>query len=122
MLPHKTHIVIQNIKLNTNILASLSTQTKDTWHTIRKQYQTTMEFPKKTILLLGFLAASASGFSMEVSRRNAIQAVVGGAATAVLPTILPANAVVDEETPRVITRMGGLLVRKRYFGSFSYLP
>jgi hypothetical protein len=28
-----------------------------------------------------------------------------------LLSILPANAVVDEETPRVTTRMGGLLVR-----------
>jgi hypothetical protein len=57
--------------------------------------------------------SGASGFSMETSRRQAIQAAMGGIATAVAPSlisILPANAVVDEETPRSVTRMGGLLV------------
>eukprot|EP00536_Pseudo-nitzschia_multiseries_P010083 jgi/Psemu1/319785/estExt_fgenesh1_pm.C_2960005 len=43
-------------------------------------------------------------------RVRSIQALVGGIATtaSVLP-LLPANAVVDEETPRIVTRMGGLL-------------
>ncbi|KAL3932752.1 MAG: hypothetical protein SGBAC_010705 [Bacillariaceae sp.] len=62
--------------------------------------------------LLVALSASASAFSVEQSRRQAIQSVVAGVATAVAPSIfsvLPANAVVDEETPRVVTRMGGLL-------------
>lgn len=61
--------------------------------------------------LLVALSASASAFS--VDRRQAIQAVVGGMATVVAPSVisvLPANAVVDEETPRIVTRMGGLLV------------
>jgi hypothetical protein len=52
-------------------------------------------------------------FSGEFSRRQSLKAVVGGVATAVAPKIiplLPVNAVVDEETPRVVTRMGGLLV------------
>jgi hypothetical protein len=56
----------------------------------------------------------ASAFSGEFSRRESLQALVGGVATAVMPSVipvLPANAVVDEETPRVVTRMGGLLVR-----------
>lgn len=63
--------------------------------------------------LFAVLSASASAFSVEQSRRQAIQAIVGGVATAVAPSVisvLPANAVVDEETPRVVTRMGGLLV------------
>lgn len=63
--------------------------------------------------LLVALSASASAFSVEQSRRQAIQAVVGGMATAIAPSVisvLPANAVVSEETPRVVTRMGGLLV------------
>ncbi|KAG7350486.1 photosystem II oxygen evolving complex protein PsbP [Nitzschia inconspicua] len=53
-----------------------------------------------------------SAFSGEVSRRQSLQAFVGGVATAVVPSIIPvfpANAVVEEETPRVVTRMGGLL-------------
>jgi hypothetical protein len=57
--------------------------------------------------------AHVSGFSGQLSRRQSLQAVVGGIATAALPSVvplLPASAVVDEETPRVVTRMGGLLV------------
>mmetsp|Transcript_12532 Transcript_12532/g.23415 ORF Transcript_12532/g.23415 Transcript_12532/m.23415 type:complete len:222 (+) Transcript_12532:186-851(+) len=53
-----------------------------------------------------------AGFSGELSRRQSLQAFFGGVATAVAPSVipvLPANAVVDEETPRVVTRMGGLL-------------
>lgn len=58
-------------------------------------------------------SVSASAFSVEKSRRQAIQAIGGGVATAIAPgviAVLPANAVVSEETPRVVTRMGGLLV------------
>jgi presenilin-like A22 family membrane protease len=69
-----------------------------------------MAFPRKTLLLL-FVLASTSAFSIDMSRRQAIQAAIGGVATVALPSILPANAVVSEETPRVVTRMGGLLVR-----------
>jgi hypothetical protein len=61
----------------------------------------------------------ASAFSGEFSRRESLQALVGGVATAVMPSVipvLPANAVVDEETPRVVTRMGGLLVRTKKRG------
>jgi hypothetical protein len=68
---------------------------------------------KTSPILLSATLAVVSGFS--VDRRQAIvQAAAGGFATAVAPglvNILPANAVVDEETPRVVTRMGGLLVR-----------
>ena len=70
-----------------------------------------MKFLKATILCS--VLSGAAGFSVETSRREAIQAAMGGIATAVAPSliaVLPANAVVDEETPRVITRMGGLLV------------
>lgn len=62
---------------------------------------------------LSILCAPAAGFSVETSRRQAIQAAMGGIATAVAPSlisVLPANAVIDEETPRIVTRMGGLLV------------
>ena len=70
------------------------------------------------VLLVVVLATVVSGFSV-LDRRQAIQkALVGGVAAstaALLPGgvggILPANAVVDEETPRTTTRMGGLLVR-----------
>lgn len=78
--------------------------------------------PKATTITLIAAAAvcavldldGVSAFSAEFSRRQSLQAVIGGVATAVAPSIipvLPANAVVDEETPRVVTRMGGLLVR-----------
>jgi hypothetical protein len=56
---------------------------------------------------------SVTAFSGELSRRQSIQAVIGGIATAVTSNVIPvfpANAVVDEETPRIVTRMGGLLV------------
>jgi hypothetical protein len=75
-----------------------------------------MKFFNAAILLTTISAAS--GFSMETSRRQAIQAAIGGIATAIAPSlvsVLPANAVVDEETPRVITRQGGLLVRFHLF-------
>lgn len=65
-----------------------------------------------TIAILSALLSGAGAFSPEVSRRDSFQALVGGVATAVLPGVLPllpANAVVDEETPRIVTRMGGLL-------------
>jgi hypothetical protein len=71
-----------------------------------------MSILSKATILLAFLSG-ASGFSVDVSRRQAIQAAFGGVVTAVVPSllsILPANAVVDEETPRIVTRMGGLLV------------
>ena len=60
------------------------------------------------VVLICFLAA-ASAFSVDINRRNAIQAAVAGVSSAVIPAILPANAEVSEETPRTITRMGGLL-------------
>jgi photosystem II oxygen-evolving enhancer protein 2 len=65
-----------------------------------------------TILVASSTTSSVSGFSVDISRRQAIQAVAGGLATVVAPSlvsILPANAVVDEETPRVTSRMGGNL-------------
>ena len=58
------------------------------------------------------LLSGVGAFSPELSRRQSLEAVVGGVATAVVPSLvslLPANAVVDEETPRIVTRMGGLL-------------
>lgn len=57
-----------------------------------------------------------SAFSGDLfSRRESLQALVGGVATAAaIPALLfPANAAVTEETPRTVTRMGGLLVRIR---------
>lgn len=65
-----------------------------------------------TLAFVCTLLSGASAFSPELSRRQSFEAVVGGMATAVVPSLvalLPANAVVDEETPRIVTRMGGLL-------------
>lgn len=49
-------------------------------------------------------------FSVELSRRESL-ALVGGMSTIASNTftVFPVNALVDEETPRVVTRMGGLL-------------
>lgn len=59
------------------------------------------------------LNGSASAFSVDLSRREAIQAAIAGAAAVgpALISVFPANAMPSEETPRVVTRMGGLLVR-----------
>jgi hypothetical protein len=62
------------------------------------------------------LTSGISGFSVEVSRRHAIQAAIGGVMTVAAPSLVsvfPANAVPDEETPRIVTRQGGLLVRSK---------
>jgi hypothetical protein len=62
------------------------------------------------------LTSGISGFSVEISRRQAIQAAMGGVMTVAAPSLVsvfPANAVVEEETPRIVTRMGGLLVRSK---------
>ncbi len=66
---------------------------------------------KATILFA--VLGSTTGFSVDLSRRQAIQAAFAGAATAIAPSlvsVLPAYAMPDEETPRVVTRMGGNLV------------
>ncbi len=68
---------------------------------------------KSIFALPMMLVGSASAFSLDLSRRDAIQAAIVGTATVVAPgllSVLPANAAVEEETPRVVTRMGGLLV------------
>ena len=58
---------------------------------------------------VGNVAAFSSN---ELNRRESLQALVGGVATAVIPAVVPqiANALPSDETPRVVTRMGGLLV------------
>lgn len=65
----------------------------------------------KSLVPLSILLSGASGFSVDLSRRQALQAAIAGASTVIIPgvSIFPANAVVDEETPRLVTRMGGLL-------------
>jgi hypothetical protein len=73
------------------------------------------------------LTSGISGFSVEVSRRQAIQAAIGGVITVAAPSLVsvfPANAVPDEETPRIVTRQGGLLVRSklpRILGFFIFI-
>ena len=74
------------------------------------------------ITLLALSAPNASAFSVDLSRRRAIQAAAAGVASAVVPGIVstkPANAEVSEETPRVVTRMGGLLVRQNFKITFD---
>ena len=67
-----------------------------------------------TAALLAHPQGAAAWSSVNpLSRRDAIQATfAAGAATVVAGvSVLPANAMPSEETPRTITRMGGLLVR-----------
>lgn len=87
------------------------------------------------VLLVAQLSNEACAFSIEqLSRRESLQALIGGVATAIVPSvvsILPAlaeegdeevaaaevavapkvvyHSTLDEETPRSVTRMGGLL-------------
>lgn len=65
-----------------------------------------------TIALMCSLLSGVGAFSPELSRRESLQAAVAGVVTVAAPSIaslLPAYAVIDEETPRTLTRMGGLL-------------
>lgn len=64
-----------------------------------------------TFLTLSLAMSGSVAFSVDhLSRRQAIQAAIVGAVGPGLVSVFPANAVVEEETPRVVTRMGGLLV------------
>lgn len=78
-----------------------------------KKGSTTIALTCVLSLVARLLISRVSAFSgVEMSRRQNMQALVGGVVTAVVPVIvpvLPAGAVIDEETPRVVTRMGGLL-------------
>ena len=71
------------------------------------------------LALMSLTTTSVSGFSVDSRREMLQKAIVGGVAVAAPAAfqVLPANAVVDEETPRVVTRMGGLLV-----SLVNYLP
>ncbi|CAB9504645.1 PsbP-like protein [Seminavis robusta] len=63
-------------------------------------------------LLAAALLPNSEAFSVELSRRNALNKAIGTAAAGIATTVvLPefAVAAVSEETPRVTTRMGGLL-------------
>mmetsp|Transcript_99929 Transcript_99929/g.279918 ORF Transcript_99929/g.279918 Transcript_99929/m.279918 type:complete len:219 (+) Transcript_99929:68-724(+) len=73
-----------------------------------------MKTTTQVVLLVAaawMLIGSASAFSVDLSRREAIQAAIAGAAAVgpALISVFPANAMPSEETPRVVTRMGGLL-------------
>ncbi|GKY95823.1 hypothetical protein MPSEU_000542900 [Mayamaea pseudoterrestris] len=75
-----------------------------------------MKFAKSFALLSALAASSCQAWSFsaapeqQLSRRQAIRAAATVAATAtVLISSQPAFAVVEEETPRIVTRMGGLL-------------
>lgn len=78
-----------------------------------KKGSTTIALTCVLSLVARLLISRVSAFSgVEMSRRQNMQALVGGVVTAVVPVVvpvLPARAVIDEETPRVVTRMGGLL-------------
>jgi hypothetical protein len=81
-----------------------------------------MKNPKVKTVIVVMIAIVAStldmdkvmGFSRELSRRQSFEGVATVATVLAShifpPVVLPANAVVDEETPRIVTRMGGLLV------------
>jgi hypothetical protein len=93
-----------------------------------------MKLSLTTTLALLVLAPSANAFAgmsstsnADVSRRESfanVAAIVGGIAGLALPKV--ASAMPDEETPRVIARMGGLLVstkdpRPSYIISYYYI-
>lgn len=61
------------------------------------------------ITSLASVYESAAWSSPHVSRREAFQKAAFTSAAAVLLPTIPAQAEVAEETPRVVTRMGGLL-------------
>lgn len=66
--------------------------------------------------LLPFTASAFSVSDASVSRREAFAktatTLIGGTvAASIVGVPLPAAAVVTDETPKVISRMGGLLVR-----------
>ena len=67
---------------------------------------------KSTTFLSLAVLSGASAFSVDLSRREIFQAAMAGAVVAPMALIPvdPARAAVEEETPRVVTRMGGLLV------------
>lgn len=73
------------------------------------------------MVLLMPAGSNVSALSNGLSRRQSLEALVGGVATTVLaPSVIPvlsANAVVTDETPRVVTRMGGLLVGRHILSS-----
>ena len=67
-----------------------------------------------SLCLVACALQGTEAFSSELSRRQAVaktfNTVAGGiATTVVLPNVV--NAEISEETARVVTRMGGLLVR-----------
>lgn len=66
-----------------------------------------------SLLAVSTMPQGAASFSLGLSRRQTFAQtanVAGSIATAVAFPNLGANAEVTEETPRVVTRMGGLLV------------
>jgi len=99
---------------------------------IKAQLSYTMMTNVSVVALLCSLLLEAGALSPEMSRRQSLQAAFGGMATAVVPSVVsllpayaddeaaPAEAApvvekpkykssLDEETPRTVTRMGGLL-------------
>jgi hypothetical protein len=76
-------------------------------------------------LLASLLVLQGQAFSSDISRRQALTKAIGTVAGGVVTTLtLPglANAEISEETPRVVTRMGGLLVSNIEQSSRSLLP
>ena len=63
-----------------------------------------------TLALLGVSLNPEGVKGFAFSRRQAFEGIATAVITPNLVSILPANAAVDEETPRVVSRMGGLLV------------
>ena len=97
------------------------------YKTLYNKLATTYPYDKMTKMFLPSLCVVAltlvipgQAFSTQLSRREAFAKAVGTVAGSVVTTIaLPqlANAEITDETPRVTTRMGGLLVGRFQFGS-----
>lgn len=66
-------------------------------------------FRLTTFVTVLMISTGVSAFGVGVNRRQALESAAAAASAAAFVVAAPALAVVTDETPRVTTRMGGLL-------------